>query len=111
MDARAWLLFGEGCGLYGWEMKTSGLTQSAFERKVDGLLKGGIKSNGLEGDMTKYRVSYYESEKGWGCDSWTVDYDSEEEARAAYQECFDKYMKSNATPDYYVRPSYVGEIK
>ncbi len=32
-------------------MKTSGLTQSAFERKVDGLLKSGIKSNSLEGDI------------------------------------------------------------
>ncbi len=32
-------------------MKTLGLTHSAFERKVGGLLKEDIKSNGLEGDI------------------------------------------------------------
>jgi hypothetical protein len=31
--------------------------------------------------MIKYRVNYYESEKGWGNDSWDTDYDTEEEAR------------------------------
>lgn len=36
----------------------------------------------------KYRVNYYESESGWGSDSWNTDYDTEQEARDAYQDCY-----------------------
>ena len=59
----------------------------------------------------KYRVNYYESECGWGSDSWNTDYGTEQEARDAYQECFDHYMRQNSTPSYYIRPTYIGEVK
>lgn len=59
----------------------------------------------------KYRVNYYESESGWGSDSWNTDYDTEQEARKAYQECFDRYMGKTSTPSYYIRPTYVGKVE
>lgn len=60
--------------------------------------------------MTKYRVHFYESERGWGNDSWSIDYNTEEEARKACLECENEYMNKGTTPDYYIRPSYVGEV-
>ena len=60
--------------------------------------------------MIKYRVQYHESERGWGSDVWNTDYDTEQEARKAYQECEDRYMNQSSTPDYYIRPTYIGEV-
>lgn len=60
--------------------------------------------------MIKYRVNYFESERGWGTDSWDTDYDTEQEAREAYQECFNRFMTKQTTPDYYIRPTYIGEV-
>lgn len=59
----------------------------------------------------KYRVNYYESESGWGSDCWDTDYDTEQEARDAYQECFDRYMGRGDTPSYYIRPTYIGKVE
>lgn len=59
----------------------------------------------------KYRVNYYESEKGWGSDSWDSDYDTEEEAKAAFQDCWDSYMDKDIIPDYYIRPTYIGKVE
>lgn len=61
--------------------------------------------------MKKYRVEYYESEAGWGSDSWVVDYDSEQDAKKAFDDCWNKYMTQGTTPSYYIRPTYVGEVK
>lgn len=59
--------------------------------------------------MIKYRVNYYESD-GWSADCWDVDYDTEQEAHKAFKECEDKYMNKPYTPDYYIRPVYIGEV-
>jgi len=59
----------------------------------------------------KYRVNYYESESGWGSACWDTDYDTEQEARDAYQECFDRYMGKSSTPSYYIRPTYIGKVE
>lgn len=61
--------------------------------------------------MIKYRVHYYESERGWGSDSWTRDFDTEYEAKAEYQECYNHFMNKSQTPDYYIRPTYIGPIE
>lgn len=59
----------------------------------------------------KYRVHYYESEVGWGSDSWNRDFDTEEEARKNFQDCWDKFMGKNSTPSYYIRPTYIGAVE
>lgn len=61
--------------------------------------------------MTKYRVHYYESESGWGSESWNTDYDTEQEAKEKYQECYDQFMNKSQTPNYYIRPTYVGAVE
>lgn len=61
--------------------------------------------------MIKYRVHYHESESGWGSDTWNTDYNTEQEARAAYQECWDRYMCAERTPSYYIRPTYLGTVE
>ncbi len=58
----------------------------------------------------KYRVEYYESERGWGSDSWTTDYNSEEEAMEWVKKTNDKYCSSSKTPDYYIKAKYLGEF-
>lgn len=58
--------------------------------------------------MIKYRVHYHESESGWGSDTWTTDYDTEQEAIDAYQQCWNEYMEKDKTPSYYIRPTYFG---
>lgn len=57
----------------------------------------------------KYRVSYYESERGWGSDSWVTDYDTQLEAETAVAETNAKNVEKYA-PDYYMTAIYVGEI-
>lgn len=61
--------------------------------------------------MIKYRVHYHESEAGWGSDSWTTDYATEQEARNAFQECWGEYMEKDVTPSYYIRPTYIGAVE
>lgn len=60
--------------------------------------------------MIKYRVSYYESDS-WSTDHWHIDYNTEQEARNAYQECYNEFMGKAVTPSYYIRPTYVGAIE
>ena len=61
--------------------------------------------------ITKYRVNYYESESGWGNDSWTRDFDSEALAQQAVKETNDKYCSSASTPDYYIQATYKGPVQ
>lgn len=48
----------------------------------------------------KYRVHYFESERGWGQDTFTRDFDSREEAQKAFDACNAKNTSARA-PDYY----------
>lgn len=61
--------------------------------------------------MIRYRVHFYESESGWGSDEWTTDYLTEDEAKEAYQKCWDRHMNKASTPSYYIRPTYVGKVE
>lgn len=58
----------------------------------------------------KYRVEYYESERGWGSDSWVTDYNSESEARLIVEDTNNKYCSSPITPDYYIKATYIGPV-
>lgn len=57
----------------------------------------------------KYRVSYYESERGWGSDSWYKDYETQVIAENAVAETNSKNVEKYA-PDYYLTATYVGEV-
>jgi len=59
----------------------------------------------------KYRVDYYESERGWGNDSWTTEYATEQEALKATTETNEKYCSTSSTPDYYIKATYVGPVE
>jgi len=59
----------------------------------------------------KYRVKFYESERGWGSDTWTRDYANESDALQAVIECNAKYMWQTQTPDYYIKATYIGAVE
>lgn len=48
-----------------------------------------------------YRVDMMESERGWGQDYWTVDFDTEEKAQAYIREV-NAENTANSVPDYYI---------
>lgn len=58
----------------------------------------------------KYRVHYYESERGWGSDRWTSDFDTREKAQKAFDECNAKNPPGPA-PDYYIIATKIEEIE
>jgi hypothetical protein len=60
---------------------------------------------------TKYDVEYFESERGWGTDTWITSYDTEEEALAEVEKTNSKYLGQSITPDYYIRATYLGISK
>lgn len=57
----------------------------------------------------KYVVEYYESEAGWGSETWTTEYASEAQALAAVEENNRKYMGDTVAPYYYIKATYKGE--
>lgn len=57
----------------------------------------------------KYRVDYFESERGWGSDEWSSDYLTEELALAAVDEC-NKGNPTDHIPDYYIVATYKGPV-
>jgi hypothetical protein len=61
-------------------------------------------------DNIKYRVEYYESERGRGSDRWTTDYNSEKEAKDIVEETNLKYGGQAITPDYYIIATYIGPV-
>ena len=61
--------------------------------------------------MTKYRVNFYESEAGWGSDSWNTDYTTEQEALKIVEETNAEYMGKTVTPIYYIKATYIGEVE
>lgn len=60
--------------------------------------------------VTKWRVNYMESERGWGQNYWHTDYDTEEAAKAAYRETNAKNTSSFA-PDYYVKALDIRKVQ
>lgn len=58
--------------------------------------------------VEKHVVRYYESERGWGSDTWETAYDSYEEAMKWVNETNEKFMGKDFAPDYYIRATYVG---
>jgi hypothetical protein len=58
----------------------------------------------------KYRVNYFESEQGWGSDTWNVDVDTSEHAHKLVEECNAKNTSPTA-PSYYIVASYVGPVE
>ena len=51
--------------------------------------------------MVKYRVKLVESERGWGQEEWTEDYDSYEEAKERIRSVNAKNITPTA-PDWYM---------
>ena len=52
-------------------------------------------------------VNYYESERGWGNDTWDREFDTQEEAMAAVEDC-NKDNPLDHVPDHYIVAKYVG---
>lgn len=59
--------------------------------------------------VKKWRVHYLESERGWGQSDWHVDYDTPEEAQAAYDDT-NARNTSPVAPDYYIQAQKIEEI-
>ncbi len=52
--------------------------------------------------VVKFRVHYMESERGWGQDYFESDFDTMEEAQAAFDDTNSKLTERYA-PDYYIK--------
>lgn len=59
--------------------------------------------------VTKYRVEYIESERGWGQNYWYTDFDSEQEATEDVKFC-NSPNTSPVAPDYYIQATYIGPV-
>jgi hypothetical protein len=57
--------------------------------------------------VKKWRVHYFESERGWGSARFHSDYDTEEEARTHFENC---QAKAGPVPDYYIIAKSIEEI-
>ena len=60
------------------------------------------------GKKVKYRVTYLESERGWGQKTFTVDYDTYEAAKKAIDDTYarnnEEFVESGGVvPDYYIQ--------
>ena len=55
----------------------------------------------------KYRVYYTESERGWGQEHWSTDYDTYDAAKAAITKLNAdneaEYARTKMVPDYYIQ--------
>lgn len=70
-------------------------TPSNFARKVEIYLNA-------EKTNLKYRVTFLESEIGWGQNIFTTDYDTREEAEVAIERV-NSENTSSVAPDYYIQ--------
>lgn len=59
--------------------------------------------------MVKYRVHYVESERGWGQDYFHRDFDTHDEAKAAFEKC-NAENTSITAPDYYIQTQRIEVI-
>jgi len=73
---------------------------------------GGLKSDppSFGGNMAiyKYEITVVESERGWGRDSWTEEFDTPEKAQERIDEINGR-NKPGPAPDYYMQA--YGEIR
>lgn len=53
---------------------------------------------------TKYRVHVLESERGWGSETWTRDFDTEAEAQTFWDDLVKEYGGRAVAPDFYMMP-------
>lgn len=60
--------------------------------------------------VTKWEVEFMESERGWGRDYWTNQYDTKEEAQRAYDETNARNTAPRA-PDYYIQAIAIREVR
>lgn len=58
--------------------------------------------------MKNFRVLYFESERGWGSDTWELYYATFEEARDAFNWTNSKNTSITA-PDYYIMATNIQE--
>jgi len=58
---------------------------------------------------TKYRIQVMESERGWGQDYWTEEYDTLEQAQLRIQEINSQNISLTA-PDYYMQAQIGVEV-
>ena len=61
--------------------------------------------------MKKYRVRYFESERGYGNDSWDKDFETKEDALKDVERIEARYGGRDVVPDYYVTAFCVGEFE
>ena len=59
--------------------------------------------------VTKWRVEFMQSERGWGQNYWHVDFDTKEEAQTAYDETNARNTAASA-PDYYIQAMSIKEV-
>lgn len=52
----------------------------------------------------KYRVHVLESERGWGSETWTRDFDTREEAQKFWDDLEKEYGGRSVVPDFYMVP-------
>lgn len=52
-------------------------------------------------------VDFFESERGWGSDSWSNQYETEQEALDAVHAC-NKNNPTDHVPDHHIVATYVG---
>jgi hypothetical protein len=52
-------------------------------------------------------VEYFESERGWGSDSWTREFDTQKEATEAVAHC-NQDNPTDHVPGYYIVATYAG---
>ena len=57
----------------------------------------------------EYVVRFTERERGWGGDVWETGYPTEQQARAACDECNEKYAGQPTVPEYYIIAEYKGK--
>lgn len=57
----------------------------------------------------KYRVHFMESERGWGQNYWTRDFDTREDAQKAFDDCNAKNTSMSA-PDCYIQANKISVI-
>lgn len=60
--------------------------------------------------VTKWRVHYFESERGWGQDWWHNDFDTREEAKADF-DWTNAQLNQPTVPDVYIKADSIEEIQ
>ena len=60
---------------------------------------------------TKYRVHVLESERGWGSERWTRDFDTQADAQAFWDDLMKEYGGKAVAPDFYMIPQKMETIE